>query len=367
MPASTQERTSDSAASAGRLCVSGETAYPRTAAGSRVRVASFVPFLREHSVDLEYRPTLSEPDYEVIRSSAPAARKAAVLARSTARLAGRGGGVVRLVHRFRSLLPAPGLDPPRRVDVYDFDDAIFLGSMHALQASRVNARFGWAKRERQRSLAYLRRAAVVVAGNAFLADHARSYARRVEVIPSCVDPESQPLQDHGEREVVTVGWLGSPSTSAYLRSALPAFERVNGDRLRARLVLVGADRSIDAPFVEHRPWSLERERSDLASFDIGIMPVVDDDWGRGKCGYKILQYFSAGVPAIASPVGVNPSLVGNERGLLAVSVDDWERALEELVGDAAARRDAGRAARELAQREYSYRRWAGPLAELLIS
>jgi hypothetical protein len=122
-----------------------------------------------------------------------------------------------------------------------------------------------------------------------------------------------------------------------------------------------------ASWIEHRPWSLATEAADLASFDIGIMPLPDTDWARGKCGYKILQYFSAGVPAVASPVGVNSELIGSDRGLLAASTTDWHSALERLIDDAAERRERGAAAREFVEREYSYQRWAPELAALLHS
>src|SRR3954447_8538985 len=118
---------------------------------------------------------------------------------------------VLLVHRLRLLTPLPGVDPPPRLDVYDLDDALFVGS-----AAAVNRRFQWAKQEARRCVACLRRARLVIAGNAFLAGTAREYAERVEVVPSCVNPAVQPLRTHGTADVVTVGWIGSPTTSIYL-------------------------------------------------------------------------------------------------------------------------------------------------------
>src|SRR5205823_9768219 len=111
-----------------------------------------------------------------------------------------------------------------------------------------------------------------------------------------------------------------------------------------------------------RPWSLEREAADLAEFDVGIMPLPDTPWAKGKCGYKVLQYFAAGVPAVASPVGVSTRLVGDDRGKLAQSDRDWRAALAELASDGAARRQMGSAGRQLVEREYSYQRWTPELA-----
>jgi glycosyltransferase involved in cell wall biosynthesis len=177
----------------------------------------------------------------------------------------------------------------------------------------------------------------------------------------------QPQHAHHDELPVTVGWIGSPTTSPYLRDVLPVFERLNTTSLKARLVLIGADPTMTAPWIEHRAWSLSTEREDLASFDIGIMPQPDDEWARGKCGYKVLQYFAAGVPAIASPVGVTGELIGTERGLLADTVDDWYRALVALIEDPPQRAEKGAAGRHFVERHYSYQRWAPELASLLRS
>jgi hypothetical protein len=166
---------------------------------------------------------------------------------------------------------------------------------------------------------------------------------------------------------VTVGWIGSHTTTEYLHPVLPVFERLNAQGLRARLVLVGAAPEISAPWIEHRPWSLETESRDLADFDLGIMPLPDTEWARGKCGYKVLQYFSAGIPAVASPVGITRELVGEERGMLATSPTEWRSALETLLAGVDERRQRGAIARDFVERFYSYQRWAPELASILHS
>jgi glycosyltransferase involved in cell wall biosynthesis len=327
-------------------------------------VAGFAPYLAPHGVALAHRPALSDDDYALLQSSASPARKAAAVARSAARavLARRPAHELLLVHRLRLMAPLPGFDPPSDLDVYDLDDALFLGS-----AAAVNRRFAWAKQEARRCVACLRRARLVLAGNAFLAEHARRYAARVEIVPSCVAPEHQSLREHGDRELLTVGWMGSQSTSAYLAPVLPVLARLNAGGVRMRLVVVGAALGAREPWIEERAWSLQTQASDLASFDVGIMPLRDSPWARGKCGYKLLQYFAAGVPAIASPVGVNGALVGDDRGLLADSASEWERALTQLAADAGERRQRGAAARAFVERDYSYARWAPELAAMLRS
>lgn len=332
-------------------------------ASARVRLVGVAPFLREHGVALEYRPTMSDSGYRLLSSRAPALGKAAILATSSVRAYfPRPDHELLLVHRLRLLTPLPGVDPPRRLDAYDLDDALFLGS-----AAPVNRRFQWAKQEASRCIQYLRRARLVIAGNPYLADRASAYSRRVEVVPSCVDPDRQPQREHAEQEEVTIGWIGSPTTSAYLEPIIPVVGELNRARPRVRLVLVGADPAITADWITHRPWSLANEATDLASFDLGVMPLPDTDWARGKCGYKLLQYFAAGVPAVASPVGVNPSLIGSERGYLASSEAEWRSSLRALVQSVAERRDRGRAARAFVAREYSYQRWAPELAQMLTA
>lgn len=345
------------------LRILGATAYPVTAPSARVRVASFEPFLRADSIELDYRPTLTDDEYAMLASSATAARKASVLAMSGWRaLTSRPAHDLLLIHRLRLLSPLPKIDPPRHLDLYDIDDALFLGS-----AAEINRRFAWAKQEARRSVACMRRARLVLAGNGYLAGAAREHARRVEVMPSCVDPDKQAVRAHGEVEVVSVGWIGSRTTSAYLEPILPVFERLNRGATRARLTLVGGDPGLQADWIEHHPWSLASERDHLARFDIGIMPLPDTAWARGKCGYKLLQYFSAGVPAVASPVGVNSELVGRDRGILAASPLEWQSALEELINDVDRRCESGAAARAFVERGYSYQRWAPELASLIRS
>jgi glycosyltransferase involved in cell wall biosynthesis len=347
--------------------VAGETTYPIGAPSARVRLAAFAPHLSRHDIALRYAPTLSEAEYGVVTSDANPAIKVATLGRAATRLAARGGQrpdeSLLLVHRLRFLAPLPGLEPARHVDAYDFDDALYLGS-----TLRSNRRFAWIKREGERWQSYVRRARLVIAGNSQLAARAAEHNARVEVVPTCVDPDRQPLRRHVDQEVVTIGWIGSRSTVDQVMEVLPALAELNSEKMVARLVLVGAQDVPQKPhWLELRPWSLESEPEDLASFDVGIMPLPDTEWARGKCGYKILQYFSAGVPAIASPVGVNRTIVGeNEaRGLLAATPTEWRTALQRLVADAAARAEMGAEARRFVERDYSYERWAPELAALL--
>jgi len=346
------------------LRVAAESAYPTLTPGPRVRVVAFVPFLAAHGIDLSFCSHISDDEYRVLSGAAPRAAKTAVVARCAARVARRARPADALVmaHRLLSLVPVPTRDPPSRLDVYDFDDALFHGSI-----STQHRAFRALKREAARCNAHLRRATLVVAGNDYLASYATSRARRVEVVPSCVDPWLQPLRRHAEVEILTVGWLGSHSTAAYIQEVLPVFRAINRGRTRMKLLTMGARPLPKEPWLEQHPWRLEDERAMLASIDVGIMPLPDDPWSRGKCGYKLIQYYAAGVPAIASPVGVNRGLLGRGGGIAASSPREWRSALEALCGDAQARRQAGLTGRKLVEADYSYQRWAPELAAMLRS
>ncbi len=350
------------AAGALPLAISAVTAYPASAASARVRVADFAPFLAEYGVDLQHMPMLTTEEYELLSSGANPLRKAMVLAKSAARAATMRRPGLLLVQRLILLAPIPALDPPRALDVYDFDDALPVGP-----AASTSRRLLWLKQEARRATTCMRRARLVVASNATLASQARDHAARVEIVPSCVDPTAQTLRQHADCEELTIGWIGSRTTAPYLMPLLPVVARLNGRGIRAKLVVVGADTGVRAEWIEHRPWSLATQKAEIGKFDVGVMPLPDTAWTRGKAGYKLLQYFAAGVPAIASPVGVNAGLVADDRGIGATTEVEWEHALIELLRDAKQRQERGGSARRFVEDHYSYQRWAPELAAILHS
>jgi len=248
--------------------------------------------------------------------------------------------------------------PPR---VVEYDDAVF----HRYDRHRsalVRTLLG-AKIDR-----LMRGAAVVVAGNAYLADRARAAgARDVAIIPSVVDLDRYPVVPPAAGGPPVIGWIGSPSTAVALDVIAPALARVCAGG-RARVVLVGVTPGLRAwPFpCEERPWVDGREAADIAGFDIGVMPLADEPWSRGKCGFKLVQYLACGRPAVASPVGVNPDIViDGETGLLASTGDEWVAALDRLIGDGALRARLGAAGRAHVEARYALQRTAPLVADVL--
>lgn len=250
---------------------------------------------------------------------------------------------------------------------YDLDDAVMF------HAKAVGTFAQW--RTTRRFEATARAVDHVVAGNEYLAAMFRARGRPVTVLPTTVDPDRYIVKEHGGSSSpaaaarptaagpVTLVWIGSNSTLPYLAEHLPALRRTG-----ARLQTI-ADEPLADPAgmaVEHARWSAHGEAELLARGDIGIAPTPCDRWTLGKCGFKIIQYMAAGLPSVASPVGANAEIVRvNETGLLADTPAEWAEAIERLARDVELRRRMGRAAREVAEREYSLTRAADTWARLL--
>ena len=197
-------------------------------------------------------------------------------------------------------------------------------------------------------------ASAVVAGNEYLAERARiAGARRIEIVPSAVDCRAYSVPERPPNDPPVIGWIGTPITSRYLVAIEDALAEVCRER-RARLILVGA--RPDAVFgveAEIRPWSEASEVADVQSFDVGIMPLPDEPWERGKCGYKLIQYMACGRAVVTSPVGANRMIVAEgESGFMASSGEEWIRALSTLRDDADLRGRMGAAGRRRAEKNF---------------
>ena len=214
----------------------------------------------------------------------------------------------------------------------------------------------------------MRRAAVVVAGNEYLADHARrAGAKRVVIVPTVVDTLRYPQATGSERGAFRIGWIGAPVTVNYLLAIEPALRQVLNDR--ASLTIIGAESPFSGDFpVETRPWMETTEAIELARLDAGIMPLPNEPFERGKCGYKLIQYMACGLPVVASPVGANVEIVEpGVNGFLAETQDEWVSALENLRRDPALRRRLGEAGRARVHARYSLEVTAPQILDVLES
>ena len=239
-------------------------------------------------------------------------------------------------------------DSVRRL-LYDFDDAVMV------QARSPDVPHTGRLRRFRRTVA---RTDLVVAGSPILAAHAQEAgARRVEVVPTGLDVRRfPPKTDYRASGPLRLVWIGSASTLKQLEPLRPTLEAL-GRAVPGLVLRIIADARLEVAGlrVENVPWSLAAEGRLLAESDLGIAPLPDTPYTRGKCGFKVLQYMAAGLPVVTSPVGVNAEYVRPEvTGLHATGEREWVAAVERLASDAAFREAMGRAGRRRAEREFDF-------------
>jgi glycosyltransferase involved in cell wall biosynthesis len=246
--------------------------------------------------------------------------------------------------------------------VVDYDDAIY--HRYNLHPNPVVRAIYSGKIER-----VMRGARLVIAGNDYIAQHARDAgAKNVDYLPSVVDTERYQPSSREGNSIFTIGWIGLPVTARFLNVVSSALAEVC-NRSSAKVVLVGAGKAAPVSLLaEVRNWSEESEISEIQSFDVGIMPLPDEPFERGKCGYKLIQYMACGLPVVASPVGVNCRIVEHGvNGFLANTPEEWVRAILTLKESPELRRRMGAAGRKKVEREYSLNTAAPKLISLLRS
>jgi glycosyltransferase involved in cell wall biosynthesis len=342
------------------------TRYSSLGPSSRVRFYQYVPYLTSCGVELQVAPLLGD-DY--VRSLYSGGRQS-VLSVVMAYI----NRVARLMNSrsFDLLWVEKGLFPwlPAWVEsslvgqgipyVADYDDAVFHRyDMHANPI--IRALLG-------KSIdSVMRHATTVVVGNDYLAERARrAGAKKIEYLPSVVDVNRYSVREKTGKQF-RIGWIGSPITAPYLGLIKEALEEASR-KLDVVLVLVGAGDQDPLPGIEKEvlPWSEDSEVAHIQSFDVGIMPLPDGPFERGKCGYKLVQYMACGLPVVASPVGVNTRIIEQGKtGFLASSNADWMQALVMLSRNANMRNELGKAGRKKIEQEYSLQISAPRLLEIL--
>jgi glycosyltransferase involved in cell wall biosynthesis len=246
--------------------------------------------------------------------------------------------------------------------VVDYDDATFHG--YDMHSSVIVRTLLGRKIDR-----VMRKSSIVIAGNDYLAERARKAgASRVEYLPTVVDLDHYPLEKRTPQPTFTIGWIGSAWTARYLPMLEGALRQVceNGS---ARVLLIGSGPvSLKGVPVELKSWSESDEYHQIRRCDVGIMPLPDSPFERGKCGYKLIQYMACGLPVVASPVGVNQQIVEHGKsGFLASTETEWISALTQLRDDASLRQSMGQLGRVKVEQSYSLQAHAPRLASILLS
>lgn len=342
--------------------------YGHMGASSRVRFYQYLPFLEAEGISVTVA-NLLENDYLSDLYSGRSRQFGDIIGAYIRRLRqllkSRRFDVVWVEYEILPWLPAWAetilyhLNIPY---VVDYDDAVFHRyNMHP--RALVRGLLG------HKIDVIMRRAALVTVGNEYLRDYARKAgAQRVEYIPSVIDLKRYALSLKSENSVFTIGWIGTPATQNYLHLIHPALIEVCKDGT-AQLVLVGSSLTkLDGVPTENRLWSEETEVAEIQRFDVGIMPMPDDAWSRGKCGYKLIQYMACAKPVVASPVGVAHRMIQDgENGFLAATTEDWVNAFTGLKEDRRLRERMGRAGRVKVEQCYTIQGTAPFLISVLKS
>jgi glycosyltransferase involved in cell wall biosynthesis len=336
------------------------SAHPRGFAPSqRFRFEQYVDFLAENGVETTFSPFIREDEYPLLYASGNTARKAAIFGRGLAtrlwQALRRPDYDIAIVQREAIQLGTTvfesALAHSRTRLVFDFDDAIWLPD-----SSPANRRMSWLKRPGKvpRLIAL---ADQVWAGNDYLADYARRFNDAVHVVPTTIDTDRQrPCPGDDASAPVCLGWTGSATTLRHFDLAVPVLRRIRerfGDRVTFRVIGDATYRQDDLG-IRGMPWREATEIEDLCAIDIGLMPLPDDEWAKGKCGLKALQFMAMEMPVVTSPVGVNPEIISDgANGFLASTDDEWFERLAALIESLELRRTIGRAARETVISRYS--------------
>lgn len=342
-----------------------------TSPGQRYRIEQWEPLLRERGVEITYEPFECEELNALLYQPGFLGRKMRLVASGLRRrlTAVRNARNFDLVYVFRE---AALLGPPifeRFVYqsgvpmVFDFDDAIFVSYRSPSNGYLSYLKFAG------KTKTICRMASHVMVGNPYLADYARRYNHHVTVVPTTIDTDQYLRAPRPEPNVPVIGWTGSYSTLQHLDTLRSVFQRL-AQRHAFQLKVIGStsDYKIEGVQVESIKWRSKTEVEDLSNIDIGVMPLPDDPWSRGKCGLKALQFMALGIPTICSPVGVNSEIIqDNQNGLLADSEDDWVEKLSGLLQSGELRQRLGQAGRATVHEKYSAKTQAPRVYEVFKS
>ena len=331
--------------------------YPREGPSNRFRVEQYFPALDGKGIKYKIRPFCNSGLYSILYKKGHHLKKIAYLMVSAlSRVADIFRSVnydVVFIHREAS--PAKGsayetlLRWMGRKVIYDFDDAIFL-----TKPAKVRMALNLANQ--------------VIAGNHFLQEYALRYNKNTLILHTPIDTDKyMPRPAPRDNGKIIIGWIGTGSTSVYLRSLKDVFESLAGKYKNIEFRIVGGTASAcEGPFIVKKEWSLESEVKELQGFDIGIMPMPDNEWTRGKCAFKVIQYMAVGIPSVASPVGMNMEVIRDGvNGFLAGSDKEWFDKLSQLIESAALRDSIGRNGRKTVEETYSLKVAAPKFLEIL--
>ncbi|MBL7913446.1 MAG: glycosyltransferase family 4 protein [Bacteroidia bacterium] len=332
---------------------------PDRSPAQRFRFEQYLSCLKENGIDYDFSYLITEADDKIFYAPGNLVNKLLVFFKSALR-------------RFRDVINADKYDiifvqreafmtgssffekrfaKSKARLVFDFDDAIWYHDV-----SDANKKFGWLK-DPSKTGRIIGLSDLVFAGNQYLADYAARFNNKVIIVPTTIDTEEyKPVRNVKRSDKVVIGWSGSITTIRHFELALPFLKILKekyGDKIDIRVIGDGNYKNAELG-IQGLAWRKETELDELSSFDIGIMPIPDDDWSKGKCGLKGLQYMALEIATVMSPVGVNSEIIQNGvNGFLAATTEEWVNAISKLIDDQEMRNRFGKNARTTVIDKYS--------------
>lgn len=330
--------------------------YPTQGASNRYRVEQYLPYLEREGVEYVLRPFWSERAFKILYNRGRYYEKVLYF------FAGTFSRLIDIlnIHKYdlvfihRESYPIGNFFENivalfNKPQIFDFDDAIFIPS-----ASKSNI-FMEKLKNPKTVVNSIKRSRHVIAGNTYLAGFASDYNDSVTVIPTSIDTDEFKPHEGDEGDEVVIGWTGSPTTVGFLAILKDVFVELSENFPNIRFRIIGGNYSVDGlSNFESVAWSDGSEKDNLKHFDIGIMPMPDNAWTSGKCGFKAILYMSMGIPCVCSPVGVNKDIVKDGiNGFLADKKSEWLEKISILIKDRELRRKMGAEGRRTVEERYS--------------
>ncbi|MBC6697805.1 glycosyltransferase family 4 protein [Hymenobacter puniceus] len=332
---------------------------PGRAPSQRFRFEQYLPLLSQAGHTYRLAPFISEATWSILYKPGHALAKAAGIVGGFLRRTGLLFSVPAydyvFIHREASPIGPPVFEwliakVLGKKIIYDFDDAIWIPNTS--EANKIVAGVKW----HHKVGSICRWAYKISCGNAYLRDFARQFNANAVVNPTTIDTVNlhNRVRDQKAPGRLVIGWTGTHSTLKYLEQVVPVIAELEKQYDFEFRVISNQPPTLPLRSLNFQPWRKDTEIADLAGLHIGLMPLEDDPWAKGKCAFKALQYMALGIPALVSPVGMNTEVVqSGVNGYVCTTPADWRQALETLLRDPELRIQLGEAARSTIVRRYS--------------
>ena len=332
---------------------------PGRTPSQRFRFEQYVNFLNDSGFACSHKYLLNEKDDRIYYSKGQFIQKARILLQSfffLLRESSKKTYDIVFVQREAFMLGTAFFEKrfaKRSKLVFDLDDSIW---MHQVGETKSKNRSLYFLKNPDKIKEIIRSSDLIFAGNQYLANYVQNFNSNVVIVPTTIDTERYRPQLKKTETPICIGWSGSFSTVMYFDQLVPTLEIIKskyGERISFK-VIGDADYEVESLNLKGIAWNEKTEIEDLSEIDIGIMPLSDDDWTRGKCGLKGLQYMALEIPTIMSPVGVNTAIIQDgENGFLADTSDEWIQKLSFLIEDENRRKSIGIEGRRTVVESYS--------------